>query len=164
MKTGKRIAFALGVACMGLGVANCSKPQAEGGLVYVKKGDPEIDAARAEARKTLPHFWERYSKRAAQDSNFAIKFDLNHGHPERGEAELIWTTNVQKLGDRITANLNNVPETPGFHHGQYVEIPEEAIVDWQIEVGGKYQGHYSTRVLATRVDPAEAEVIRSALW
>ncbi|MEO0872323.1 MAG: DUF2314 domain-containing protein [Pseudomonadota bacterium] len=134
-------------------------------VILVKVGDEKIAAARAQARSTLPEFWERLDKPTMFEANFGLKYDLNHDHPERGEAELIWTTNVQKKKDgRIIAQLSNNPHTAGFRIGQMVEIPEAAIVDWQIEREGKLDGHYSTRVLMAQMDPEEAESIKAILW
>ena len=162
---GIRKEFFVGLALFSATLTGCGALTDDDVVVLVHEDDPVMNAAKAEARASLPEFWERLAKPTMLERNFGLKYDLNHGHPERGDAELIWTTDVRKDKDgRIFARLNNVPLTDGYVHGQSVEIPEAAIVDWQIEREGRLDGHYTTRILLTQVSPEEAEMIRATLW
>ena len=57
--------------------------------------DPRMEIAKQTARDTLPEFWAALAAEAAGDSDFGLKFDLNHGRglPDR---ELIWATGVTR--------------------------------------------------------------------
>ena len=162
----RKSAFA-GIVVMSLALAGCDAlgRATPDQTIGVHEDDPIMNAAKAEARSTLPEFWERLAKPSLFETAFALKYDLNHGHPERGDAELIWAGNVQKKKDgRIVARLDNAPVTQGFVVGQMVVIPEEAIVDWQIEREGKLDGHYTTRILLSQMDAETAQMVQEKLW
>ena len=57
--------------------------------------DPRVAAAKQLARDTLPEFWAALAAAAPGDSDFGLKFDLNHGRglPDR---ELIWAMGVTR--------------------------------------------------------------------
>lgn len=138
---------------------------AESEIVRIETDDPAIVAAKADARASLPEFWERLEKPTMFERNFGLKFNLNHDQPDVEEPEIIWTTEVERKKDgRILATLSNVPLTPGYQIGQRVEIPEDAITDWQIERRGKLDGHYSTRVLLAKMPADQAAMIKEQLW
>ena len=116
-------------------------------VVRVRTADPVMLAARAKARAGLDRFFARLAAPGAEDNGFSLKFDLNHRHPERGEGEIIWARQVTAEGGRIYGVLDNRPQTQGFTIGERVEIPYDAITDWAIRRGDKFEGHYSTRAL-----------------
>ena len=143
----------------------CSGGTPEDRVVQVSVTDAAMNEAKAEARAGLDDFFARLSSPQPHESDFALKFDLNHGHSERGQAEIIWTRDITRgLNGEIYGYLDNVPETRGFTEGQRVEIPRDAIADWAIKVGDKFQGHYTTRVLFAQMSPEEAEAIKARFW
>lgn len=161
--------FGIGIAMMA--AAMVMKSCSGGGdypddrVVQVHVSDAEVNAAKAKARAGLDDFLARLAHPKAHESNFGLKFDLNYGHPERGQAEIIWTRDITRgLNGEIYGYLDNVPETPGFSDDQRVEIPREAIADWAIMVGDKFEGHFTTRALFTQMTPEEVEAVKSRLW
>ena len=45
-------------------------------VINVEEDDPEMVAAIAKARDTLPHFWQVYEKPARGETNFALKLKI----------------------------------------------------------------------------------------
>jgi uncharacterized protein YegJ (DUF2314 family) len=159
--------FGLGITLMAvaLGVKACSGGTPEDRIVQVSVDDVAVNEAKAEARARLDQFFARLEHPKAHESNFGLKFDLNHGHPERGQAEIIWASDISRgLNGEIYGLLDNEPATSGFVNGQRVEIPRESIADWAVMVGDKFEGHYTTRALMSQMSPAEAEAVKSRLW
>jgi uncharacterized protein YegJ (DUF2314 family) len=142
--------------------ASLSHPQDS--VVRVRTTDADIVAAKAKAQAGLDRFFGRLKNPAANESSFGLKFNLNHGHPERGEAEIIWARDIQVAGNGdIAGFLDNDPITPGFKSGDLVYIQRAAIADWAIRVGDRFEGHYTTRVLVATMPPADAAQVMARL-
>ncbi len=167
MVGGLRNKFILGVAMMaiaGIGVTfskSNSRPKEQ--VVRVSIDDTAILGAKAKAQAGLDKFFQRLRFPQPNESSFALKYDLNFGHPERGEPEIIWTRDVIESNGKIFAKLDNDPQTPGYKSGMTVEIPRAAIADWAIKVGDKFDGHYTTRVLVAQLPPEEAAQVLARL-
>jgi uncharacterized protein YegJ (DUF2314 family) len=143
--------------------ASTSHPQDS--VVRVRTTDADIVAAKAKAQAGLDRFFARLKNPAANESKFSLKFNLNDGHPERGEAEIIWARDIQVAGNGdIVGFLDNDPITPGFKSGDLVYIQRAAIADWAVQVGDKFEGHYTTRVLVATMPPADAAQVMARLW
>jgi uncharacterized protein YegJ (DUF2314 family) len=160
--------FGIGVTLMVVAgtIRACSgSSHPEDRVVQVRTSDAAIVEAKAQARAGLDQFFARLAHPQTHESGFGLKFDLNYGHPERGEAEIIWARDITRgLNGEIYGYLDNVPETPGFSDDQRVEIPREAIADWAIRVGDKFQGHYTTRALFAQMTPEEVAAVKERLW
>jgi uncharacterized protein YegJ (DUF2314 family) len=146
------------------GSARASHDHPQDRVVQVRTNDAGIVAAKARAQAGLDRFFARLKNPAANESRFGLKFDLNYGHPERGEAEIIWTRDIQVAanGD-IAGFLDNDPTTPGFKSGDLVYIKRPAIADWAIRVGDRFEGHYTTRVLVAQLPPEDAAQVMARL-
>jgi uncharacterized protein YegJ (DUF2314 family) len=143
------------------GAVSAQERQREPGLVYVNAGDPQMEAAKEQGRSTLPTFFAHLAKPAANEGDFALKFNLT---PDRSGAEFIWAGELQvDRAGKITGVLNNVPIDTRFTQGQRVTIDRSLIIDWGYRKGAVYQGNYTTRVLLDRMPPDEAAEIRTAL-
>lgn len=159
--------FGFGIALMAgaMAMKACGGQTPEDRIVQVSVDDVAVNAAKQQARAGLDDFFARLDAPKPSESDFGLKFDLNHGHPERGQAEIIWASDISRgLDGEIYGVLDNVPATAGFANGQRVEIPRESIADWAIRVGDKFQGHYTTRVLIAQLPEAEADAVKSQLW
>jgi uncharacterized protein YegJ (DUF2314 family) len=160
--------FWIGVTMMtvGLVLKTCGgSGHPEDRIVQVSVSDASVNEAKAQARAGLDDFFARLAHPKPHESSFGLKYDLNYGHPERGQAEIIWTRDITRgLNGEIYGYLDNVPDTPGFTEGQRVEIPREAIADWAIKVGDKFQGHYTTRAMFGQMSPEEVEAVKARLW
>jgi len=128
---------------------------------WVDPDDPAIAVAQAEARSTLPAFFDRLERPQSGDLDFMLKFRLRSG----GKAEQIWAEQIAKDGDRLSGRLANPPRLRGYSEGQEVEIPREDILDWGYRQGGVMQGHFSTRVLMPQMPrKVAAHICRRFGW
>src|SRR4051812_31509623 len=80
-----------------------SSSNPENFTVGVKDDDPEMLAAIAKARKTLPQFWQTFDKHDPSDSDFALKVKLKDTHG----TEHFWVTELQRSGGKTTGVINN---------------------------------------------------------
>lgn len=132
-------------------------------------GDPIIDyaakdaamnAAIAEAQRTLPVFWARQFGEA-RDGSEMVKVALpasNGGH------EHIWVVRVERVGDGYRGNLDNHPQRlPGLSRGSEISFTADMISDWAYEHKGRLWGGYTLRVMLADMDPAEAAAFRTYL-
>lgn len=127
------------------------------GIISVSEQDREMNGAKAEAKRTLPGFLKLLAAPPARTRSYQIKYPL-------AGWEYIWVGELQLEGDAIVGTLINDPEEPGYKFGQTVRVPLKDVADWgYYNADGVMQGHYTTRVLLKRVDPAEAAEIRAAL-
>jgi len=125
--------------------------------------DPRVAAAKQQARDTLPEFWAALAAAAPGDSDFGLKFDLNHGRglPDR---ELIWAMGVTRDADgSLYGHLANPPRNRDFSAGQTVTINPETIVDWCFFRNDVAHGHHITRLMIDISPPRDAAEARKQL-
>jgi uncharacterized protein YegJ (DUF2314 family) len=121
----------------------------------VEAADPEMNAAIAEAQRTLPDFIAIVRNPPAGITAITFKFPL-------GGTEHIWVSDVKIYGDTFTGRLANVPLKPEHHQGDAVRVPFKDVSDWAyLSASGVMQGHRTTRVLLGRIDPEQAKQIRT---
>src|SRR5687768_751952 len=109
--------------------------------VPIDADDPVMDAAIAEAQRTLPEFLAVLADPPAGAGDFVIKFPL-------GGWEHIWVDDLSVEGDRISGALANAPEQEGHRLGERVSVPLTEISDWAYRApDGLMHGHRTTRVL-----------------
>ncbi len=124
--------------------------------------DPRMEVAKQQARDSLPEFWAALDANAPGDSDFGLKFDLNHGRglPDR---ELIWAMGISRNDGIIRGSLANPPINPAFRQGDMVEITPDAIVDWCFFRNDVAHGHHITRLMIELSSPRQARQARQAL-
>ncbi len=122
-------------------------------IVQVANDDKAMNAAKAEAQKTLPTFLAFLEKPAANVTDLGFKYPL-------GGSEHIWVSDVRREGDMLIGKLANSPELEGHSLGEEVKVPLKDVSDWAARVDGKMQGHYTTRVLLSQLPPEEADAIK----
>lgn len=121
-----------------------------------RKGDVEIQAARDEARRTLPDFWRRIDADPQLREKASLKVEF-----EKGEnSEAMWVGQLRRSPDgRITGVLNNTPVmVTNVKQGDAVTVDPDLIMDWTYHRGGRAWGHYTTRVLLGRM-PAHQRAV-----
>ncbi len=122
--------------------------------VAVEPTDPEMNAAIAEARRTLPEFLALLENPPAGAREFVIKFPL-------GGWEHIWVRDLVVRGDTISGRLDNIPIQEGYREGDRVNVPLSEVSDWAWRgADGVVRGHRTTRVLLPRLDPGDAASVR----
>jgi uncharacterized protein YegJ (DUF2314 family) len=135
---------------------------APAGMVF-DLDDPRMEIAKQKARDTLPEFWAALAAAAPGDSDFGLKFDLNHGRglPDR---ELIWAMGVTRDGDgSLHGHLANSPRNRDFSAGEKVTINPETIVDWCFFRNDVAHGHHITRLMIDLSPPRDAAEARKQL-
>jgi uncharacterized protein YegJ (DUF2314 family) len=143
-------------------------------LAYVATGDAKIAAARDEARATLPTFLAHLKNPAPDESHFGVKFRLDRrqilgaarsGVVSQEPAEYIWARNLNLTpnGSIVTGFIDGEPRSKGFYSGQPLMIPLDDIVDWGYSKDGVMQGNFTTKVLLSKLPPAEAARAKVAM-
>lgn len=153
-------ALSLALAALALSPAQAATPPGLEGrddVTAVEADDPEMDAAIAEAQRSLPQFLAMLADPPARASDIAFKFPL-------GGWEHIWVTEVALQGDKLVGRLGNDPVQEGHRFGDVVRVPLGEVSDWSWRgADGVMRGHHTTRVLLGRMEPAQAAEIRAAL-
>ena len=135
-----------------------AEPQ-EDGIYDVRADDPEMNAAIARGRETLPSFYRRLASPEAGDSEFMIKFDIDPGEG----VEYVWADRIERAPGRMTGILINQPVYTKDRMGDRVAIREDRVIDWGYRSGGVMQGSFTNRVLIGRMPPEEAEPYKEFL-
>lgn len=127
--------------------------QSRDDVEMVQNDDAAMNAAIAEARRTLPTFLARFANPQARDSDFSVKY-LLAGY------EHIWMSDLVFDGDSFSGTLSNVPINPDYTEGQRITGAVSDITDWTWRNGDYTEGHYTTRVLLNQIDPVQAAALR----
>ena len=153
---------AISVLCLGvlaIAMIACSERE-QNKMVNVEADDPEMLGAIAQARSTLPAFWQVFEKPQPGDSNFALKVMVTD---QRG-TEYFWATGIARRDGKILGTIDNEPNIVGsVRFGDRIEIAEGDISDWTYMRNGKMVGNYTVRPLFKRMPASEVERIRKML-
>ena len=126
--------------------------------------DPEMGEAIEEARATLDQFLANGfdgSGRGVESASFKVAFPVEAGEVTR---EHIWVGDIARDGVGFTGRLANEPNfMPGLSLGSPVSFDRSMISDWGIFGGGKLHGHYTTRIVVTRMPAAQAAQYKTLL-
>lgn len=131
----------------------------EGGdpIVNIEADDTEMNAAKAEAQRTLPEFLAVLANPPAGVGNFGFKYPL-------GGWEHIWVDDVRREGNFLTGTLGNDPVQKGYSLGEKVRVPLNKVSDWGYSTpDGVVQGHRTTKVLLGRMPKEQAEQIKAQM-
>ncbi|WP_166822195.1 YegJ family protein [Thalassoroseus pseudoceratinae] len=121
-------------------------------VVYVEKGDPEMEQARDEARSTVDQFVSALESPKPSQSNFSVKVPVE----EDGLVEHMWLTPVQFENGRFAGILNNEPvQITKVSVGDRVEAAADEISDWMYVDDGFLVGGYSRRLMRSRLTEEE---------
>ena len=96
-------------------------------IVDVRTTDPEMNAAIARGRGTLPTFWASYEAPKPSEAGHALKVRFS----TRKGGEHIWIAEVKKLPNgAYSGRFANEPrDLPGKHAGDEVKFSEADISD-----------------------------------
>jgi uncharacterized protein YegJ (DUF2314 family) len=151
----------LGLVTMMALAAPAASVAQDSSYIKVPNADPEMEAAKAQARATLGHFWEKLANPGAGEGGFAIKVALPYGG---NSTEHIWTKDVERKDGKISAVINNVPrDVKTVRLGQRIEVADAQISDWMYLRAGKMVGNYTMRPLLKRMPPQDAARYRAML-
>jgi uncharacterized protein YegJ (DUF2314 family) len=138
-------------------LAGCSKQDK---VVNVADDDPEMLAAIAKARSTLPQFWQAFEKRERGESNFSLKVKITG----KNGTEHFWLTEIERKDGKLLGTINNNPDiVRNVKIGDRMPIPEADISDWLYMRDGKLVGNYTLRVLFKQMPAKEVEKYKKML-
>jgi uncharacterized protein YegJ (DUF2314 family) len=132
----------------------CSKRDKVAGI---GDDDPEMVAAIAKARATLPQFWQVFDKRERGESNFCLKVTIT----EKGRIEHFWATDVERRDGKTMGTINNAPRiVTTVKLGDRIEIPAAALTDWYYMRDGKMVGNRTLKPLSRLMSTEEVEALK----
>ncbi|MGE0045422.1 MAG: YegJ family protein [Hyphomonadaceae bacterium] len=137
--------------------------QAGDPVVHYADDDAEMNAARAEARRTYPMFLAQFraASPGARQRDYMVKLGLDGVF---GRLEHIWVDNLHIEGDRIVGALANEPvELANMFRGSPVVVEEARVSDWAIISPQGMYGNFTTRVMMRDIAPDEAARLREVL-
>jgi len=122
-----------------------------------ERNDPELLAAAAKARATLPEWLNVLASGSPDVGGIQFRFPL-------GGFEHIWVENVERNGDMLIGTLVMQPKQDGFARGDRVEVPLSDVNDWGYWTRDNVaHGFHSYPVLFSRMDRARANELRRQL-
>jgi uncharacterized protein YegJ (DUF2314 family) len=156
------LAVVLAAAAL-MGSCNRAGAQAdEAPMQWRKNDDAEMNAAVAEARRTLPVFRRLFDEHPVDIDLFLIKAGFKTAH---GGSEHVWLYDLAWKDGSVSGVLANEPEdVPNMHAGDRVTASEDMISDWAYRKQGKFYGQYTTRVMIKTESPADAAEESQTLW
>ena len=129
-------------------------------IIPVNKDDPEMVAAIAKARSTLPQFWQTFDHPGPDDSDFSLKVRIT----DKSGAEHFWVTHIERPGGLIFAVINNDADiVKSVKLGDRIPVPEANISDWMYMHGGKIVGNYTLRAEFKLMPPSEVAKYKEML-
>jgi len=142
-------------------LTSCSRDQSRRDqTVSVEDDDPEMVAAIAKARDTLPKFWQALEQRSRGESDFALKVKIT----DQNRTEHFWATNIERKDGKITGTIDNDPNiVQQVKLGEGIQINEADISDWFYLRGENMVGNYTLRVLFKQMPPEEVDRYKKIL-
>jgi uncharacterized protein YegJ (DUF2314 family) len=132
------------------------QPQRDG-IINVERDDPEMTAAIAKARATLPQFWRVFDHPDHGERNFALKVAIRDGK----QTEHFWANDLVRTNGHTMGTINNDPNlVKNVKLGERIVIPEADISDWTYARDGKMIGNYTLRALFKKMSPDEVEAYK----
>jgi uncharacterized protein YegJ (DUF2314 family) len=121
----------------------------------------DLAAATEEARAQLVYYWEHFDAPEVDEYDFSLKVALPRRDGEQGNEE-VWVENIARGDGKLVGELMVDPAYLGnLREGAVVDFTEEQVVDWAFLRGEELIGHYTTRVSLPRMEPEQAEGLRS---
>ena len=130
-------------------------------IVDVRTTDPEMNAAIARGRGTLPAFWASYEAPKPSEAGHALKVRFS----TRKGGEHIWIAEVKKLPNgAYSGRFANEPrDLPGKHAGGEVKFSEADISDWMFMRNGKIVGGETIKPTLKSLPKADADALRARM-
>jgi len=144
-----------------LGVALLMPLPASAQAVGDRSANAVMVEAIAKARATLPLFWERLEKPAANEENFAVR--IRYATPSGGSEDM-WAVDVERESDLVAATIDGAPrDVPDLSHGQRVKVPLSRIVDWYFFRDGRMHGGQTIRAMLPALPKRERDKFEAML-
>src|SRR5947199_4794407 len=109
------------VLMIGMSLALLTACSTKRDKVGVGDDDPEMVAAIAKARRTLPQFWQAFEKRDRGETNFSLKIKIT----DKTRIEHFWLTDIERQDGKVRVTINRAPKiVANVKVGERLEIPE----------------------------------------
>jgi uncharacterized protein YegJ (DUF2314 family) len=123
-------------------------------------GDPEMTAAMAKARSTLPKFWKHEKNPGPKEDTFSVKVPIKDGDV----TEYLWLGGLEHKGKALFGYVANDPEkVHNVKPGDRRKIADADIVAWMYYRNTKIVGNYTIRALFKNMPPADVKEIKAQL-
>lgn len=157
----KALPAVLILVCLVGGPVSCSRESSnQDKTVSVKPDDPDMTAAIASARASLPGFWKIFDHPEHGESDFCLKVKIE----DKGEVEYFWLANIERQGGKIYGVISNEPEfVKSVKAGQRLEVNEADISDWMYTRDARLHGNYTLRALFKAMPKTEVDKYRALL-
>jgi len=131
-------------------------------VVDVRTGAPEMNAAIALARTTLPKFRASYAAPKESEAGHSLKVRFPYGS---NSGEHIWMAEVKKIADgRYSGRFANAPRhLPGKRAADLAEFTEADISDWMFLRNCKIVGGETIRPMLKLMTKADADALRARM-
>lgn len=149
------IALAVAMTPIAASAQNAAPPDE---IIDYATQDKAMNAAIAEARRTLPEFWRMHAQVGGDKASLKVAFPI-----PRGGNEHMWLGGIERDGDKVTGVLLNVPRDVDHKKGQTLTIDMSRVSDWHIEKNGRMWGNYTTRVMVDQMSAEDAAWFRQNL-
>jgi uncharacterized protein YegJ (DUF2314 family) len=129
-------------------------------FVVFPTDDAGLEAAKAQARATLPEFLRRLSAPGADLSSAAVKAPL----PVPGGTEHVWLSAIRCEGDEFVGTVENHPSAEtGVRIGAIVRVAQAEISDWKLVERGQLVGGFTIRYFMSLMQPAQRAAVQAGL-
>ncbi len=148
----------LAFACALAGLSLAGAARAQDPLINYAREDREMNAAIAQAVRTLPQFRRAIEEGSA--TGYFVKVPIAHADGR----EHIWVRNVRAEGDEFVGEIDNNPvHLTNVRKGSPWRMKQAEISDWYFLRDGLMHGAWTLRVMVKRMSPAEAAAMRRRL-
>lgn len=145
-------------------VALCGPVHADDPVISFSDSDPVMNAAIADARRTLPLFYERFSSVDPKEGTVLLKVAMPYVENGKTGHEHIWATVLSHKSGTFEALLANDPVHIDFEAYDLITFTENDISDWlYYDDAGLMHGAFTLRVIMKNLPADQAESIRQSL-
>lgn len=133
-------------------LGSCAKEKTQ--IISVAKDDAEMNAAIAEAQRTLPRFWDEREKEKDRFIGLLKVYFTDPGIDDSGEH--MW---VQVTKHDPKQNVGVLVDVPGWlksvKEGDTIQFPDSKITDWLFVQNHRAEGAFTVKLLRKRMSPEE---------
>jgi uncharacterized protein YegJ (DUF2314 family) len=130
--------------------------------VNVDALDKGMNAAIAEAKRTLPNFFRAWEKPRPGQESFLLKV-VFYGDDD-ATPEHLWIADLEYEGEKLVGTVANEPQTAALEYLQRVTLDDlECVSDWMYVDNGRLVGGYTTRAIRDRLSPKERAAFDKAV-
>ena len=129
-------------------------------VTLVKDDDAKMNAAIAEARKTVDEFINALKAKDPKAKHFAVKAPLVDGD----QVEHVWLVNLKVSGDKLSGVIGNKLQiVKNYKMGQAVTLGKKEITDWMYVKDGVVQGNVTLKAMFHTMDPEEVKALKKMM-